>query len=225
MYNIIHNLSMEIKKNNDYQNFEEQVIKRINLCDEKIVNVVINFLINEKETIYMLQTNPNFVLSLLDLGISSSNSGLGSFKQMISLLLNQSLYHRAEGFYLGEEVIYTFLEKMMSIPNDKRKLNYNIRRIWHSLDDRLEYYMDVTASFIMALINYYDYLTKEYFGMVPSNWFRINAYQFSCSDLNENELKFYYPTLSDMQLSCIIDIKENLVKQLDEPVQYLLKLK
>ncbi len=204
---------------------ERFLLHRFSYTLEKMVNAVINFLINEKETIYMLQSNPNFVLSLLDLGISTFNSELGSFKQMISLLLNQSLYHRGEGFYLGEEETYAFLKKMMSIPNDKRKLNYNIRRIWNTLDNRLEYYMDITTSFTIALINYCDYLTKDYFGMVPSDWFRKNVDQFNCSMLNESELDFSYPTLSDRYLSHIINIKQNLVEQLDKPVQYLLKLK
>ncbi len=35
-YKIIHKLSMEIQKYNDYQNLEEQIIKRINQCDEKM---------------------------------------------------------------------------------------------------------------------------------------------------------------------------------------------
>ena len=134
----IHMLSLDIEKHTGYSDFELEILRRISDCDLKYVYMIMKFLTNEAETIYMLYSNPQFVLSLLDLGISSTKSGTGSFSQMTSLLLSQSLFHRDEGFYLGEEDTYTFLSRMMAIPNDKRKINYHIKRIWQSLDEQLE---------------------------------------------------------------------------------------
>lgn len=221
----VHQLSVKLCEFINCPDFEDELMDKIHRCDEKDIPILLDFLTNEQETFYMLRSNPLFVLSLLELGISNSKSGLGSFSQMLSLLVNQSLYHRAEGFYLGEAETYRFLECMMSIPNDKRKLNYNIRRIWQTLDAELEDYMDITTSFIMALIPYYNYLTRDYFGMVPSDWFRVNACLFSIYEENEKNIEFSYPTLSNIQLSHMIHVDHNIVKQFDEPVQYLLKLK
>lgn len=222
---IIHTLSLDVERNTGYSEFETEVLKRISNCDERILHTVMSFLTNEKETIYMLYSNPQFVLTLLDLGISSVKAGTGSFNQMTSLLLGQALFHRDEGFYLGEEDTYKFLSRMMAIPNDKRKIGYHINRIWKSLDDQLEDYMEVSSSFTIALTNYPNYITKEHFGMIPSDWFRRNIGSFNCFNETDDILIFRYPTLSNSRLSSEIDIRQDIVEQLDEPVQYLLKLK
>ncbi len=223
----IHMLSLDIEKHTGYSDFELEILRRISDCDLKYVHMIMKFLTNEAETIYMLYSNPQFVLSLLDLGISSTKSGTGSFSQMTSLLLSQSLFHRDEGFYLGEEDTYTFLSRMMAIPNDKRKINYHIKRIWQSLDEQLEDYMDVSSSFIVSLINYPDYITREHFGMIPSDWFRQHIGSFNCFNETDDILTFRYPTLSGNRNSneSKIDIHQSIVEQMDEPVQYLLKLK
>lgn len=224
---IIHMLSLDVEQHTGYSEFETEVLKRISNCDQRIVHTIMKFLTNEKETIYMLYSNPQFVLSLLDLGISSTKSGTGSFSQMTSLLLGQALFHRDEGFYLGEEDTYTFLSRMMSIPNDKRKINYHVGRIWKSLDDQLEDYMEVSSSFVIALINYPDYITKEYFGMIPSDWFRQNIGRFNCFNESDEILTFRYPTLYGNKIpnESKINVCQNIIDQMDKPVQYLLKLK